>query len=185
MPQSLSMVIIHLIFSTKGRFPCLARSIRPRLHAYLAVVARMKGCEAYRAGGTADHVHIVLRLARTITIAELVEKLKTSSSIWLKKHRPELGRFAWQHGYGALSVAPGELQAILAYIENQEERHRIKTFQEEYLELLKETGVEYDERYLWDGSMGRAYSPFPIRLQIPGRCPGLVCDALSALTDRH
>jgi putative transposase len=150
MPQSLSLVIIHLIFSTKGRFPCLPRSIRSRLHAYLAVVARNKGCEAYRAGGTADHVHIVLRLARTVAVAELVEKLKTSSSMWLKKHRFELGQFAWQHRYGAFSVAPGELKAIMAYIENQEEHHRIKTFQEEYLELLKETGVEYDERYLWD-----------------------------------
>ncbi len=150
MPQSLSMVIVHLIFSTKDRFPCIAPSIRPHLHAYLATVARNSKCEAYRVDGRGDHVHLAVRLSRTMTISELVEELKTSSSKWIKTQQPELRQFSWQRGYGAFSVSPNELEALEAYIEKQEEHHRVRTFQEEYLALLKEYGVQYDERYVWD-----------------------------------
>jgi len=115
MPQSLSLVIVQIIFSTKDRFPCLDPSTRPRLHAYLATVARNAKCEGYRVGGTADHVHLAVRLSRTTAIAGLVEELKTSSSKWLKTQRPELRRFAWQRGYGAFSVTPDELQALVAW----------------------------------------------------------------------
>src|SRR3990172_3953306 len=100
MPQSLDSVLLHAVFSTKDREPFLAPSVRDALHAYLATVARNAGCECYRAGGTADHVHLALRLTRTITIASLVEGLKTSSSKWLKSQSPDLSGFAWQRGYG-------------------------------------------------------------------------------------
>ncbi len=150
MPQSLSLVIVHIIFSTKDRFPCLDPATRGHLQAYLATVARNAKCAGYRVGGTGDHVHLAVRLSRTIAIAELVEELKTSSSKWLKLQRPELGRFSWQRGYGAFSVSPDELEALLTYVDNQEEHHRVRTFQEEYLDFLKKYGVEYDERYVWD-----------------------------------
>jgi len=150
MPQSLSLVIVHVIFSTKDRFPCLDPATRPHLHAYLASVARNAKCGGYRVGGTADHVHLAVRLCRTIAIAALVEELKTSSSKWLKRQRPGLARFAWQRGYGAFSVGPDDLEALLSYIDDQEEHHRIRTFQEEYLAFLKKYGVPYDERYVWD-----------------------------------
>ena len=150
MAQSLSLVIVHVIFSTKDRFPCLGVSTRPRLHAYLATVARNAECEAYRVGGTGDHVHLALRLSRTTAVAGLVEVLKTSSSKWLKTQVPELCRFAWQRGYGAFSVGPGELESLVAYVNNQDEHHKVRTFQQEYLALLKAYGVRYDDRYLWD-----------------------------------
>ena len=150
MAQSLSLVLVHIIFSTKDRFPCLDPSTRPHLHAYLATVARNAKCEGYRVGGTGDHVHLAVRLSRTAAIAELVEELKTSSSKWLKMQRPELRRFSWQRGYGAFSVGPDELQALVTYVDNQLEHHRVRTFQEEYLALLKKNGVPYDERYVWD-----------------------------------
>ncbi len=150
MSQSLSLVIIHIIFGTKDRFPCLDPVTRPRLHAYLATVARNAECEAYRVGGTGDHVHLAVRLSRTVTIAELVEETKTSSSKWLKMQWRELGRFSWQRGYGAFSVGPNELEELVAYIDNQQEHHKVKTFQEEYLAFLKAYGVQYDERYVWD-----------------------------------
>jgi putative transposase len=120
------------------------------LHAYLATVARNAKCEGYRVGGTGDHVHLAVRLSRTAAIAGLVEELKTSSSKWLKMQRPELRRFAWQRGYGAFFVGPDELQALLTYVDNQLEHHRVKTFREEYLAVLKKYGVLYDERYVWD-----------------------------------
>jgi len=97
-----------------------------------------------------DHVNLAVRLSRTTAIAGLVEEVKTSSSKWLKMQRPELHRFAWQRGYGAFSVGRDDLEALESYISSQEEHHRVRTFQEEYLELLKKHGVRYDERYMWD-----------------------------------
>lgn len=128
--------------------PCPA--IRPALHAYLATVARETGCECPRVGGVADHVHLAVRLSRTVTLAALVEELKTSSSKWLKTQAPEFGGFAWQRGYGAFSVGPADLEALVAYIDGQEEHHRTKTFQDEYRAFLTKYHVAYDERYVWD-----------------------------------
>ncbi len=150
MPQSLSLIIVHIIFSTKDRCRCLDPAVRSDLWAYLATVARNIGCATYRVGGAWDHVHLAVRLSRTLTVSKLVEELKTSSSIWLKTQRPILHRFAWQHGYGAFSVGPDDLEALVVYIDNQEEHHRVRTFQEEYLAFLKKYNVPYDERYVWD-----------------------------------
>lgn len=150
MPQSLSRVVIHVVFSTKERFPFLNPQVRPKLHAYLATVARNAGCECYRTGGTADHVHLAIRLSRTLTIADLVENVKTSSSKWLKPQSPDLAIFSWQRGYGCFSVDPTDLDSLCAYIDRQEEHHRTRTFQAEFRSCLKESGVEYDETYVWD-----------------------------------
>src|SRR5271155_1375076 len=117
MPQSLSLVIVHVIFSTKERHPLLDSVTRTKLYAYLATVARNAGCECFRVGGVADHVHLAIRLSRTMTIAQLVEELKTSSSRWLKTQSPALAQFAWQNGYGAFSVGPSDLGALRAYID--------------------------------------------------------------------
>jgi putative transposase len=150
MPQSLSLVLIHVIFSTKERRALLDTDTRPKLHAYLATVARNAGCECYRAGGVADHVHLAIRLSRTLTIAYLVENLKTSSSKWLKTQSSDLAAFSWQRGYGCFSVGPTDLDSLCAYIDRQEEHHRTRTFQEEFRMFLEKYGVEYDEAYVWD-----------------------------------
>ena len=150
MPQSLSLVVIHVIFSTKDRRSLLDRDTRPKLHAYLATVARNAGCECHRAGGVADHVHLAIRLSRTLTIADLVENLKTASSKWLKTQGPDLAAFSWQRGYGCFSVGPTDLDSLCAYIDNQEEHHRTRTFQDEFRMFLKKYGVEHDEAYVWD-----------------------------------
>lgn len=149
-PQSLSLVIIHVIFSTKDRAGLLDAEVRPRLHAYLATVARNAGCEAYRVGGVADHVHLAVRLSRTLSIAELVETLKTASSKWLKSQSASLGAFAWQRGYGCFSVGPSDLDSLCEYIDQQEKHHQRRTFQEELRMFLGKYGVEYDEAYVWD-----------------------------------
>ena len=150
MPQSLSYLLTHIVFSTKDRAPILADIVRPSLHAYLATVSRNSECECFRVGGVADHVHLAVRLSRTITMAKLIEELKTSSSKWLKTQAPDLATFAWQRGYAAFSVGPSDLNALLHYIDNQEEHHRARTFQEEYRAFLNKYGIEYDERYVWD-----------------------------------
>jgi putative transposase len=150
MPQSLSYLLTHIVFSTKERAPVLDVTVRPALHAYLATVARNVDCECFRVGGVADHVHLAVRLSRTITMAQLIEELKTSSSKWLKTQSAALAAFAWQRGYGAFSVGPSDLNALLHYIDTQEEHHKTRTFQDEYRAFLTKYGIEYDERYVWD-----------------------------------
>jgi putative transposase len=150
MPESHAFALIHVVFSTKNRLPVLDSEVRAPLHAYLATVARNAGCDCYRVGGVADHVHLAIRLSRTVTIAHLVRELKASSSKWLKTRSSPLAQFAWQRGYGAFSVGLADLAALQMYIDNQEEHHRSRTFQEEYVAFLKKYGVEYDERYVWD-----------------------------------
>ena len=150
MPQSLGLVIVHIVFSTKERHPWLVEDARPRLHAYLATVARPLGCECSRAGGVADHVHLAIRLSRTITIADFVEKVKTTSSKWVKTLSPDLALFCWQRGYGAFSVEPADLDSLLTYIDGQEAHHRTQTFQDEFRACLSKYKMDYDETYVWD-----------------------------------
>jgi len=150
MPQSLSFLLVHVIFSTKDRRPLLDDSVRSELYAYLATVARNAKCECYRVGGVADHVHLAVRLSRTMNVSEMVEQLKSSSSKWLKTQSPALSKFAWQRGYGAFSVGPADLDALTQYIDAQEVHHRKQSFQDEFRAFLKKYGVECDERYVWD-----------------------------------
>lgn len=124
MPQSLSYVLLHIIFSTKDRQAFLNREIRPQVHAYLSTVARNMDCEAYRVGGVEDHVHLAIRLSRTVTMADLVAELKTSSSKSIKKQWPGLKEFSWQRGYGVFSASPKDKDALCKYIDDQEEHHR-------------------------------------------------------------
>jgi putative transposase len=107
-------------------------------------------CECYRAGSVVDHVHLAMRLSRTVTISELVEALKTSSSKWIKTQSMDLSRFAWQRGYACFSVGPSDLPALCQYIDSQEEHHRVRTFEEEYRMFLKKYGLDHNEAYMWD-----------------------------------
>jgi putative transposase len=150
MPQSLSKVVIHFIFSTKDRYPWLNAEIRPRVHAYLATICGDAGAEPLRIGGVADHVHVVTTLPRALSQADLLEGVKKKSSKWIKGFAPDCRSFYWQRGYAAFSVSPSQLDSVLAYVEDQEEHHRSRSFQEEYREFLRKHGVECDERYVWD-----------------------------------
>lgn len=150
MPQSLSNVLIHIAFSTKHRAPLIDPETRKELHPYLAGVVRNNGCHSLQVGGVEDHVHLLLALSRTVTIAQLVEHLKTGSSKWIKTKGPHLSGFSWQGGYGAFSVSAGEAERVIHYIQNQEEHHREITFQDEFRRLMEEAAIEIDERYVWD-----------------------------------
>ena len=150
MPQSLSKVLIHIIFSTKDREPFLDSDVRPRMNAYLATMCRDLGGELVRVGGVADHVHIVTTLPRTVSQAEMIEQIKKASSKWIKEVDPRYRGFFWQRGYAAFSVSPSQLEAVLRYVDGQQEHHRSRTFQEEYRELLRKHGMDFDERYVWD-----------------------------------
>jgi putative transposase len=147
MAQSLADVLIHLVFSTKNREPLISPSAGARLHPYFGATLRNVGCPPIEIGGVADHVHLLFRLDRKLAIAEVAEKVKTSSSKWMKGHVPG---FAWQAGYGAFSVGSRDRMGLVAYIRNQEAHHRKVSFQDELRALLREAGMEVDERYLWD-----------------------------------
>ncbi len=150
MAQSLSQVFVHFIFSTKNRFGFLTDpSIRGRLHAYLAQVCNSQTSPALEVGGATDHVHLLCSLGRNNAMADLTREVKVNSSVWVKAFGGLLSKFEWQSGYGAFSVNPREVDQVREYIRNQMEHHRIRTFQEEYREILREYGVSYDERYIW------------------------------------
>ena len=150
MPQSLSQVLLHIVFSTKNREPWISEPLQPRLHAYLAGACRAMKSEALRVGGTDNHVHIACTLPRTLTVSRLLEEIKKSSSQWVKNQDDGNRQFAWQGGYGAFSLGQSQLPALVRYIDNQREHHRIRSFDDELRELLEKYGVAYDERYLWD-----------------------------------
>jgi len=150
MPQSLCKVILHIIFSTKNREPWLDSDVRPRMHAYVATICRDLAAEFVHVGGMADHVHVVITLPRTLSQAELIEQIKKTCSKWIKALEARYRGFSWQRGYSALSVSPNQLEAVLEYVDTQQEHHRTRTFREEYRELLRRHGVGCDERYVWD-----------------------------------
>ena len=151
MPQSLSAVYIHLVFSTKERRPFLRdRNMRESLHAYLGGISKTLDCPPIIVGGTEDHVHLLARFARTITQAEWVKELKRVSNLWLKEQSRTYADFQWQGGYADFSVSPSSLERVKRYIANQEDNHRKLSFQDELRALLRKHKVEWDERYVWD-----------------------------------
>jgi len=151
MPQSLSNLLVHAVFSTLDRRPFLKdHALRTELHSYLGGIVTNLSCSPLIVGGTEDHVHILFRLSRTSSPAAVVKELKRGSSIWLKTKSPGLKDFAWQSGYGIFSIGISEVDAVKRYIANQEEHHRAISFQDELRDLLKRHSLEFDERYLWD-----------------------------------
>lgn len=150
MPQSLSRVLVHLVFSTKNREPTLAPAIQQELHPYLAGTLDHIDCPSLQVGGVEDHVHLLFGLSRTRTIASVVETVKTSSSKWLKTKDPRLSDFHWQSGYGTFSVSQSEADKVVTYIRNQARHHQKMTFQDEYRRFMELHRVEFDERYVWD-----------------------------------
>ncbi len=151
MPQSLAQVYLHLVFSTKERWPYFSdKAIRNEMHNYLGGTCTKLDCPIIRVGGVADHVHMLCRFGRTIAIATLIQGLKRESSKWLKDNGATFRNFHWQSGYGAFSISPSHVNLLITYIEDQEEHHRTESFQDEFRRLLKRYGLDWDERYVWD-----------------------------------
>ena len=148
MPSTHLSLHYHVVFSTKDRQLLLAQPWRDRLHAYVGGAVRTLGGVAEAVGGTADHLHLLIGLRATHRLADVVREIKRSSSQWVHETIHRAG-FSWQQGYGAFTVSASKIAAVKAYIAGQREHHRKKTFQEEYVEFLQQSGIEYDERYLW------------------------------------
>ena len=136
MPQSLSSVLIHLVFSTKHREPFITPAIETELHPYLATIFRALKSPSLGIDGTADHVQVLFSLARVFTIAELVEEIKTESSKWIKTKGREFRNFHWQKGYGAFPIGQSNVASLKRYIQGQKRHHQRVSFQDEYRKFL-------------------------------------------------
>jgi REP element-mobilizing transposase RayT len=150
MGQSLSRVYVHITFSTKYREPSIDHVIAPTLFEYIGGVCKGLECYPVQIGGYLNHVHILCHLSKKVTQAKLLEEVKKQSSKWIKTKDAKYSNFYWQNGYGIFSVNPSQLDRVKKYIENQEEHHKHKDFQKEFLYFLKKYKVEYDEKYIWD-----------------------------------
>jgi putative transposase len=148
MPSTHLSLHFHLIFSTKDRLALMHQDWRGRLHAYIGGIINDLGGVPETIGGVEDHVHLLVGLRATHRLADVLREIKASSSKWVHEELQKPA-FAWQEGYGAFTVSQSQVEAVKNYIANQEEHHRKRTFQEEYLEFLQKNGVEYDEKYLW------------------------------------
>jgi len=150
MPQSLHVLTVHMVFSTKSRRPWLKPEIRPQLWAYMARILENLECELVTAGGVEDHAHVLCNLTKKHAPMKVMEVLKKDSSKFAKTLHEECQEFQWQDGYGLFSVSPSHRQAVREYVLRQEEHHRKESFQEELRRILKKHGVEVVEEHLWD-----------------------------------
>jgi putative transposase len=149
MPQSLSRVLVHIIFSTKNRMRLIKPAIEQELFAYMARILDGHGAHPIKIGGAEDHVHILCGLPRTMALCDLLERVKKRSSKWIKTMGPQYRGFSWQGGYGVFSVGESGVEKVKRYIAGQKKHHRTVTFKDEFREFLDRYRIEYDEKYCW------------------------------------
>ncbi len=149
MASTFTSMHIHFVFSTKNRENVIDDLLKARLWAYLGGIARQNKMTALAVGGTGNHVHMLISIPAAISPSKAMQLVKANSSKWINEEFPDKSKFAWQEGYSGFSVSPNQIQRVINYIFGQEEHHRIKSFEEEYLGFLKDSGIEFDERYLW------------------------------------
>jgi putative transposase len=139
----------HFVFSTKERRPLITPSLRDRLWPFLGGIARQNKMKAVEIGGVEDHIHLLLALPSTVSVAKALQLVKGGSSKWIHETFPDQRLFAWREEYGAFSVSMSQVDTIVRYIQGQEKHHRKMSYQEEFVALLKKHRIEYEERYLW------------------------------------
>ena len=147
MPQSLVKILVHIVFSTKNRADLIAPDVESGLYGYIHGIIENNKSKLIIAGGTMNHIHLLISLGRTIDISELVGDIKRNSSLWMKQHK---NGFYWQEGYGAFSIGQSQVTRVMKYIENQKKHHAKQDFKDEFRGLLTKYRLEYDERYVWD-----------------------------------
>ena len=150
MPQSFHFILIHLIWSTRKRFPFIKPEIETELYKYMAAIFRENKSPALAINGTETHVHVLINLSRSVNLSKLIEEVKASSSKWIKSKGPEFRKFYWQTGYAGFSWDYFDVETIKNYINNQKEHHKKHTYETEFINFLEKNSIEYDERYVWD-----------------------------------
>ena len=150
MPQSLTNLLYHFIFSTKNRQPWIDAELRPRLHQYIGGIINETRGKPIIVGGVEDHVHVFAYLPSTMTVPDAVRVMKANSSGWVHRAFPDKSEFAWQSGYAAFTASQSGIDDLRRYIENQEEHHKEVSFQDEYRAFLRKNAIMFDEQYVWD-----------------------------------
>jgi hypothetical protein len=148
MPNTFTQIFYHVVFSTKDRRRVLAESRQEELYRYVWGIHRNLGCKLHRIGGVEDHIHILVSIPTTLSLADYVKEVKTGSSKWLKEGKVFPDFTGWQDGYGAFTVSLEHKEALIEYIRTQSDHHRTVSFQDEYKHLLREAGIAFDEKYL-------------------------------------
>ena len=150
MPGTYSQILLHVVFSTKQRRPCITPDIRARLYEYVGGILRAEKGRLYAIGGMPDHLHMLLRWRTDGAVSDLMRTAKARSSRWVHDTFPDSRAFAWQEGYAVFSVSKSSQANVKAYIDTQAEHHKKRDFAEELLALLHAHGIEYDERFVLD-----------------------------------
>ena len=148
MPQSYVQFYTHIVFHTKNNMKLIREDIEDELYSYLGGILKNYRSIPFQIGGTSDHIHVLCTLPKTMSLADLVEEIKKSSSKWLKTKGSQYQTFYWQDGYGGFSVGWSQLEQVRTYIKNQKQHHLKVSYIDEYKKLLDENGIEYEERYL-------------------------------------
>ena len=143
-----TQILYQIVFSTKNRDKCLIKENRAELFKYMWGTLSNKKCHLYRINGIEDHIHIVTNLHPTVSLSELVKDIKVSSSLFIKKQKLFLDFDGWQEGYGGFTYSIKEKDRLIEYVKNQEEHHKSISFRDEYIQLINEHHVEFDEKYL-------------------------------------
>lgn len=150
MPQSLFKILAHIVFSTKHRADLIAPEIENELYKYIHGIVKNNNARLIIAGGTANHIHLLVSLPKKIDVPELIGDIKRDSSEWIKKQNARFNNFYWQRGYGVFSIGQSQVETVVNYIKTQKEHHKEMSFKDEYRALLKKYEIDYDEQYIWD-----------------------------------
>lgn len=150
MANTYTQIYIHIVFSVKGRQNLIRKEWKEELFKYICGIVNGKKQKVYAIGGMSDHIHILVSIKPDIALSDLVKDIKANSSKWINEKSYLKGKFEWQEGFGAFSYSQSQLDAVIAYINNQEQHHQKKTFKEEYIEMLQKFKIQYDEKYLFD-----------------------------------
>ena len=150
MADTYTQIYIQTVFAVQGRQSLIRNEWRDELFKYITGIVRNQDQKLYVINGTPNHIHLLLSLKPTVTLSDLIRDIKANSSKFINEKRWVMGEFQWQEGFGAFSYGHSQLDSVIAYINNQDEHHRKKTFEEEYLALLKKFNIDYNEKYLFD-----------------------------------
>ncbi len=142
-----TQILYQIVFSTRSHENTLTIKEIEKLYHYIFGILKNKKCFLYKIGGVENHIHIIMSLHPTVSLSGLMKDIKLATSDWIKKERIFPYFNGWQDGYGAFTYSIDAKERLIEYVNNQVEHHKKKTFREEYKELLKEHGIEYDERY--------------------------------------
>ena len=148
MANTYTQIHIHCVFSVKYRKAMVDKSFKEELYEYITGIIQQRGHKMLAIGGTSNHIHIFFGLRVNESLSDLMQAVKRNSSLWINQNHKTQSKFEWQKGFGAFSYSKSHVSAVVNYIKRQEEKKKKKAFSEEYIRILKDFDVKYDERYI-------------------------------------